>query len=168
MNNLCEVKFKFFGCSRIKNPSSFIIPDDVTRSGRVSSHARSYGGSAKTILYLNLQALRYALTSIWIGLIFSNFISSAILFINEICLVSFSTRCTTAAPLEANSKLMLPVPENRSSTLKDSKSTRFERILKRLSRAKSVVGLAIKVPGGFILLPLYFPPIIRNLPHLAD
>ena len=67
------------------------------------------------------------------------------------------------APRDANSKLMLPVPEKRSKTLTVSKSILLLRILKRPSRAKSVVGLALKLPGGSILLPLYLPPIIRNL-----
>ena len=80
----------------------------------------------------------------------------------EICLESFSTRCTTVAPLDANSKLMLPVPENKSRTVTASKSIRFARMLNRLSRAESVVGLAVKLEGGLIFLPLYFPLIIRN------
>ena len=38
-------------------------------------------------------------------------------------------------------------------------------MLKRLSLARSVVGLELKLPGGEILLPLYFPLIIRNSEH---
>ena len=59
----------------------------------------------------------------------------------------FSTRETSVQPLEAHSKLMLPVPEKRSSTLIDLKSKLFARILKRPVFAKSVVGRALNLAG---------------------
>jgi len=58
------------------------------------------------------------------------------------------------APLEANSYAMLPVPENRSITSKSSKSKMLFRILKRLSFARSVVGLMGKFAGVTIGRPL--------------
>ena len=65
-------------------------------------------------------------------------------------------------PREANSKLILPVPENRSNTRMDSKSTRFQRILNRASLALSVVGLASILVGRTGLLPLRIPFMIRT------
>ena len=44
----------------------------------------------------------------------------------------------------------------------------FSRILKRPSLAKSVVGLALKLFGGEMVFPLYFPLIIRNGIGLID
>ena len=58
---------------------------------------------------------------------------------------------------------MLPVPENKSKTTVSSKSIRFDNTLNNASFAKSVVGRAGNPTGGFIILPLNFPPIIRNV-----
>ena len=51
-----------------------------------------------------------------------------------------------------------------SNTSHSSKSTRLFNTLKRFSFAKSVVGLARRLRGGFIALPLNLPLIIRILP----
>lgn len=150
------------GCSRIKKPSSFNIPAWSTMSGNSVSQCRSYGGSAKTMSYFVLHVLRYDRTSMCIVRMFSKPISFIIRLIPAKCFIFFSIRCTEAAPLEENSKLILPVPPNRSSTSASSKAIRFDRMLNNPSRAKSVVGLAFRSEGGTILLPLYFPPIIRN------
>ena len=65
----------------------------------------------------------------------------------EWCSGSISTDVTEGQPRESNSRLMLPVPENRSSADDSSKSTLFISMLNRFSFAKSVVGRALKLRG---------------------
>lgn len=72
-----------------------------------------------------------------------------------------STAVTLLIPLEANSILMFPVPENRSSTSQLSKSYVLYSILNKASLAMSVVGLTGKLAGALKRIPLSFPPIIR-------
>src|SRR5690625_3343781 len=64
-------------------------------------------------------------------------------------------------PREANSKEILPVPENKSSTFNCVKSYRFQRILNNPSLAISVVGRTGNFLGGENRRPLCFPEIIR-------
>jgi hypothetical protein len=64
-------------------------------------------------------------------------------------------------PLDENSKLIFPVPANKSNILICSKLIWFFKILNNPSFAKSVVGLTGSVLGAKIFFPLYFPAIIR-------
>src|SRR5437868_616583 len=72
-----------------------------------------------------------------------------------------STDITSAAPLDANSNEIFPVPLNRSSTLISSNSIWFKRILNSASFARSVVGRTGRFLGGLSLSPLKVPPMIR-------
>ena len=71
-------------------------------------------------------------------------------------------QCIVAASLEANSKLILPVPEQRSNTFVPSMGIMLPNKLNNPSLAKSVVGLTGKFFGGLNLLPLSLPLIIRT------
>src|ERR1035437_3593845 len=73
-----------------------------------------------------------------------------------------STTTIRFAPREANSKAMLPVPENKSITSNSSKSKLLFKILNKLSFARSVVGLTGKFEGVTIGRPLWVPLIIRT------
>src|ERR1700742_4235586 len=72
-----------------------------------------------------------------------------------------STDTTCAAPRDANSKDILPVPLYKSSTLMSSNSIWFNKMLNNASLAKSVVGRTGKFFGGFNLRPFKLPPMIR-------
>ena len=63
---------------------------------------------------------------------------------------------------------MLPVPEKRSSTEIPVMSYLLIMMLNKLSLARSVVGLALKFFGGYMIFPLYFPLIIRKGKGLTD
>ena len=76
------------------------------------------------------------------------------------CVCASSTAVTCLAPRDTNSSPIEPVPAKRSSMRQSSKSIRLLRRLKRLSLAKSVVGLAVIFLGGDNRRPLYFPLMI--------
>ena len=75
----------------------------------------------------------------------------------------FSMLITLEQPLDTSSKLILPVPPNKSKADRPSQSIQLLSILNRFSFAKSVVGLALKLDGTSILRPLYLPLIILIL-----
>ena len=72
-----------------------------------------------------------------------------------------STDVTDGQPLEQNSNPILPVPLYRSRTWVDSKSILWLSMLKSASFARSVVGRTGRFFGILILLPLWWPAIIR-------
>src|SRR5690554_7116448 len=63
---------------------------------------------------------------------------------------------------------MAPVPANKSNTSSSAKSMLLAKILKRASRAVSVVGRALKFLGGEKRRPLKEPLTIRIRASLAD
>ena len=67
---------------------------------------------------------------------------------------------TDSAPLDTNSKPILPLPEKSSNTLISSKSILPPNTLNKPSFAKSVVGRAFSFVGGVKRLPLSVPLII--------
>lgn len=80
--------------------------------------------------------------------------SFAVLFMNVVLAGAISMLVISLQPREANSKLIAPVPENRSRSAESSKSISFISILNNPSFAKSVVGLALYSAGGVIVGPL--------------
>ena len=81
---------------------------------------------------------------------------------DAIILLSFSTMSNDAAPRDASSREILPVPPKRSSVFISSNATLFCKILNKPSFAKSVVGLVKGILEGVkIFRPPYFPEIIR-------
>ena len=94
--------------------------------------------------------------------------SSAVLRINQQACRSCSTAVTLLLPLEQNSKLIFPVPLNRSKTDCSLRSTRWLSTLNKPSLATSVVGLADSVLGAVSLRPLCIPEIIRIVYRLSE
>ncbi|MNE75800.1 hypothetical protein D3C80_1719910 [compost metagenome] len=82
------------------------------------------------------------------------------------CLMNFtqpksaSTEVIGELPLEANSKLILPVPANKSNTFNPSKLKWLFKTLNNASLDISVVGRTGSPFGGKMRLPLYFPEMI--------
>ena len=79
----------------------------------------------------------------------------------EKCWRSRSTLTTSGHPRLNSSRVMLPVPANKSSARVVSKSTYARSTLNRFSLAKSVVGRALNERGTSKCLPLYFPVMMR-------
>ena len=77
---------------------------------------------------------------------------------------SRSTEVTEILPLDANSRLILPVPEHKSRQLHLFKSNLLLRILNNPVLAKSVVGRTGNEAGARMVFPLYFPLMMRKLP----
>ena len=92
---------------------------------------------------------------------FSSFRCLMRLRIKAACSRRFSMEVTEEQPRDTNSNAILPVPENRSIAESPSKSKRLDRMLKRFSLAKSVVGRALKLLGTSKRLCQYLPLITR-------
>ena len=73
---------------------------------------------------------------------------------NRIHFLLISTAVISDLYLDENSKLIFPVPQNRSNIFFSYSIYLFSKMLKRLSFALSVVGLTGKFLGAIILLPL--------------
>jgi len=153
-------------CSRMRRPSGFNKSDWIILSGMLAKSGRSKGGSAKIRLHFIEDCLMNLKTSERITITLLNSSVSKFFWIAATWNLSISTETICLQPSEANSYEIEPVPENRSRTSSSSKSKRFTRILKRASLAWSVVGLALKDLGKWILLPLCSPCTIRNETYL--
>src|ERR1017187_2978738 len=85
--------------------------------------------------------------------------AAALVLMAEIALRSRSTKDARIAPRLIASKPSAPEPANISSTLKPSNDMRLFSTLKRLSRARSVVG-RVAVPLGVIIVRVLNRPEI--------
>ena len=68
--------------------------------------------------------------------------------------ISLSTAVISTLALDENSKLIFPLPLNKSRIFLFSNTYLFSKILNRLSFARSEVGLIGRFVGACIFLPL--------------
>ena len=118
-------------------------PEFIMSSGISPKRGKSYGGSAKMKSNLAFVLVMNLNTSPFIRFRLFSPSCCATLRIKPYCIPLFSTAVTDAHPRDSSSKLMAPVPANRSSAFIPSSSMRFSMTLKMFSRAKSVVGRAV-------------------------
>lgn len=133
-----------------------------TRSTNFCWFGKSKGGSQKIILNWRLHCSKKVNASERCMLHLLSFKSDLSELKNRSDTGWLSTLKTELTPLDKNSKLILPVPENKSRISKPSQSNSWSRMLKSDSLAKSVVGLDGKFRGGEKRLPLYLPPTTRT------
>ena len=157
-----QVGFEREECSRMSQPFSARIFFSRIKSGSVQTFSIWNGGSAKMILNLLPQFLTKRKASLLMVWSLSVKFFSPNSFTNLRQSELLSTQVMLEHPLERNSKLMFPVPQNESSTWISSKSKWLFRMLNSADLAKSVVGRTGRFRGARIFFPLCSPVMMRT------